>query len=75
MLEADPLNPDTFSLELVQQRIAQGETLTPDEYRRVIETIRSGRSAAAAASKAKKAAKAPVDLNADLDALFAGLGK
>jgi ABC-type amino acid transport substrate-binding protein len=73
MLEADPLNPDSFSLEAVQQRIAQGEVLSVDEYRRVIEALRSGRATAAAASKSRKAKPPVADLNAELDQLFAGL--
>lgn len=68
------IDVSTASLAEIQAAIIAGETLTADEYRSVIERIRTSRSAAATASKGRKkseAATVDFDLNAELDALFA----
>ena len=75
MLSNDPLNPDSFDLADIQRRIQSGETFTPEQYRRIIESIRSSRTAAVSASKSPKLKKTTtsVDLNKELDELF-GIG-
>lgn len=67
-----------LTLDEIQSRILAGETLTPDEYRAVIERYRGERRAAgttSSKSRTKKAEAASFDLNASLDELFSNLPK
>jgi hypothetical protein len=66
-----------LTLDEIQSRILAGETLTADQYRRVIERYRGERRAASATStkSRKRAPAADFDLNASLDDLFSNLEK
>lgn len=67
------IDVNTMSLEEIQQRILSGDTLSPAEYRAVIDKYRGDRRAAAetsAKSRGKRAPAAPVDL----DTIFGDLG-
>lgn len=59
-----------LSLDILQQRILAGETLSADEYKEVINQLRSSRSAASAtaAKRGAKKSAADFDLNAEIDA-------
>lgn len=65
-----------LTLDEIQSRILAGETLSPEEYRAVIERYRGERRAAgttSSKSRTKKAEVASFDLNASLDELFSKL--
>lgn len=54
-------------LEVLQQKILAGETLSIEEYRRIIEHYRSGRQTAAAMKKNTKSKSPDFDLLAEID--------
>jgi hypothetical protein len=60
-------------LEILQQRILAGETLSAEEYRRVIENLRSARTTAStSAAKKRRSSSSSIDfdLNAEIDQLL-----